>query len=140
MKKPKAKYFLRKTKDVETVESLNKRIFPSDDPDISRTSTFWLLYRQKVPIGFCSVRPISRSILFFSRAGLLYGHRGYGLHQRMIKNRIKWAKENGYKKIITYTIFSNVKSARNLIKLGFELYEPEWAYAGKEYLYFMKTL
>lgn len=134
------KYILRLSTDEFNLKRLNKEIFPSDDCDLTPNTKFWLLYKERNAIGFCSVRPISRSILFLSRAGLQWDHRGHGLHRRMIKARIKYARQNNYKCIITYTIYSNTRSARNLIKEGFELYDPEWEYAGKHCLYFKKEL
>ena len=134
------KYFLRISTDLSTVKKLNKETFPHDECDITSNSKFWLLFHKGNAVGFCSVRPVSRTILFLSRAGLQWNHRGRGLHRRMIKARIKYARKHNFKTIITYTIYSNTKSARNLIKEGFELYDPEWEYAGLHCLYFKKEL
>ena len=56
----------------------------------------------------------------------------------MIKLRLKSAFD--CRIAITYTTVDNYPSANNLISQGFKLFSPEYAYAGRQMLYFQKIL
>ncbi len=133
-------FSIRLTKNVDIIKELHKKTLPSDDFDTIKHSTYWLVWHNDRPVGFCSVRKCDREILFLSRAGLLDAARGKGLHKRMIRTRIRWAIKEGYGKLITYTTIDNIQSSSNLEKCGFKRYLPDYAYAGKNVLYYMRDL
>jgi len=134
---------LRQTTDWFTIKSLHDDIFPSDnfDENIKR-NTAWLARNGKNVIGFCMSRPLSDDpgTLFLSRAGLISEARGKGLQRRMIKVRFAYAKKHGFKKVITYVHRDNIQSAVNLERCGFRLYAPAEEWAGKNFLYFMRSV
>lgn len=122
-------------------EQLHKKIFPSDECDISPTDELWIVYDEdKTGVGFCSVRPLEHNIAYLNWAGLTEAGRGQGLHKRMIQTRERWCRKNEFESIITYTTVDNIQSARNLLKSGYELFLPEYTWAGKNFLYFQKIL
>ena len=130
---------IRKSLDLTTLLKLQLAIFPEDEIYFKDTMHFWIAYDGKVPIGFCIINQYDSSTCWFPRAGVLAGYRGKGLQRRLISVRTRWAKKNGFKSIFTYTLRGNIPSSRNLIKSGFNLYEPEEEYAG-EVNYFMLEL
>lgn len=128
---------IRKTERIDLVEKLNDIIFPADPLEREDLDEYWLVYDSGEPVGFASIRPIVQDpdVAFLNRAGLLHGYYGKGLHKKLIKARLSWAKKNGYFRIITYTTRENFLSYHNLQKCGFFLYEPGYRYVGKDFLY-----
>jgi GNAT superfamily N-acetyltransferase len=125
---------------INTVKTLDKAHFPGCEVIRLEESYIWLAYKDGEPVGYATLREIKgERIGYLSRAAVLSNHRRRGLHKRLIQVRIKMAKKLGWKGVITYTATDNVASANSLIKHGFQLYIPEYRWAGKEFLYFMKT-
>ena len=134
-------YSIRKTEDLAEVVNLNSIIFPQDLLDVSENVSAWIIYNaDKHAVGFCTASNLGHGILFLSRAGLLPEHTGNGLHRRSIRHRISYARRYRYSVIITYVRKDNWTSFCNLIREGFKLYEPEYDYAGKDFLYLMYEL
>jgi ribosomal protein S18 acetylase RimI-like enzyme len=76
-------------------------------------------------------------ICIFNRAWVHKSFRGMGVQKRMIRIRLKRAKE--FCRIaITYTTLDNYPSVNNLTSCGFKYYNPEYAYGGRQMLYFMR--
>jgi len=134
------KFFIQKSTDVALARELHSKTFPTDNFDTVTGSSYWIVWHKGVPVGFCSVREFSKSILFLSRAGLLPEARSKGLHTRMIRARTRWAKRNGFKAITTYATIENIRSTSNLEKCGFKRYVPAHHYAGRGVLYYLKEL
>jgi len=134
--------YIRATKDLPLVISLNAVILPEDDLNVGHETYHWIATdkRSGEPVGFCSVSDIGHGILFLSRAGLLRSHRGRNIQRRFIKVRESFAKRNGFESIITYTLKDNYQSMSSLIKSGYKLYTPEYNYAGDDFYYFIKEL
>jgi len=57
---------------------------------------------------------------------------GRGLGRRLLATAIKWARGEGLRSIVTYTLSANRNSNRALLKAGFEPYAPDAAWAGWE--------
>ena len=75
-------------------------------------------------------------ICIFNRAWVHKSRRGFGIQKRMIKIRLRRAKQ--FCRIaITYTTQDNYASANNLTSCGFKMYNPEYAYGGRQMMYFM---
>src|SRR5690606_22351986 len=90
------------------------------------------------PVGFCSAgismltdEDGNRCYAFLSRAGVLPEARGHKLQRRMIKVREKWAKDQGLKGASTYVANWNTRSLINLLKSGYQIYEPHSYKRGK---------
>jgi ribosomal protein S18 acetylase RimI-like enzyme len=94
---------------------------------VSNQVAFWLVFLGNEPVGYCSVNPsiYHSDALFLSSAGVLPDHQGNGLHRRMIRTRVRYAKKHGYRRVITYTAVWNDYSYMNLQKYGFKIYYPE---------------
>ena len=129
------------TRDFEKMHDLHKKAFPGEEPrEFESGDICWIIYDSKgMIIGFCSVKPVDSDSVFLSRAGIF--RKGQGLHRDSIKYRLKWIKRQGYAWALTYASTDNHPSVANLIRCGFELYDPDWAYCGRKgFLYFRKKL
>lgn len=128
---------IRKSERVDTVQKLNDEIFPGEPLDHNVLDEHWIAWDGDTPIGFATIRPLvyDNDTAYLSRAGVTERGTGKGLHRRLIKIRLQWAKRNGYTRVITYTSRDNCKSYYNLQKCGFYLYEPGYRYVGKDFLY-----
>lgn len=131
---------LRQTKDMALVQEMDRKCFPDDKWDNTTNMKWWLLKKDGIPVGYCSCRMIMPDTCYFTRAGILPSARGKGLQKKLINVRVNWARKQGAKYVITYTSMDNFASLVNLIKSGFKMFNPQWAWAGKEFFYFKKDL
>ena len=133
-------YRILRTDDIAECRALHQMCMPSDDIDLGGQK--WLCWDEDTnfPIGFCAARWYSHpGVIFFSRCGVLPRARGNGLQLRMLRTRLKWAGSLEAWKVITYTMYDNHASIVNLLKAGFEFYEPMTKWAGKVH-YFKKEI
>lgn len=137
-----ASFSVEQTKDYFAILELNEIIFPEDELEISDKCTYWIARDRDSgePVGFCGVSNYGSKILFFSRGGILPEYRGRNLFKRFIQVRESFAKRKGFKRIITYTLKDNYPVMSSLIKRGFEIYQPEYDYAGIKFIYLRKIL
>ena len=80
-------------------------------------------------MGLCGVRPMREgyepsweTTVMLARAGLMSSVRGHGIHRRMIKRRLVWAKQQGFKRAVSYTMYDNIPAIKNLLREGFVPY------------------
>ena len=127
------------TNDHLLLDSLDSKCFPADyRHDFARDKS-WIIHDGKGKlIGYTCLTPWSDGIVFLSRCGSL--KKGLKLQRAAISHRIAWAKRNGYKTVISYVSKDNYKSIANMIKAGFKFYEPDYAWVGRDFYYFQKTL
>lgn len=136
------KYFkCVRTNDFSLILELHKKLFPADSPIKSEDNRlFWLLKYKNEVAGFCVAKKMQYGIMFLERSGVLREYRGHNLQIRLIRVRERYARNNNFKKIITYTKMYNITSSRNLQKAGYFLYIPEELYADKDCIYWIKSL
>lgn len=133
------KISIRKSEDLRSVETLDKKIFSRMDAEIKLEGTFWwLAYEDGAAVGFAGMRKVAKEPYgYFCRAGVLPRSRGQGIHTRLIRARLNWAKRQGWAGVMTYTILENHRSANNLINQGFRLFKPGRLWAGPGHIYFV---
>ena len=104
----------------------------------------WVLRDNKRPIGYAAMRgcvaPANKGLAFFMRAGVLEEYRGRGLHKKLIKVRLRKAKQEGFDQVVTYVADWNCASSNSLVSCGFKLYRPQDLYAGYRYVYLKRDL
>jgi len=133
-------YKVRRSADLDVLTLLQLDIFPNDEMYNNESMVFWISYDSNmVPVGFAILKEINGDSVYFTRAGVSMNHRGKGLHRRMVAARLRYAKRNGYKNVITYTIYDNAASSNTLIKSGFLRYEPQYKWVEKV-LFYIKEL
>lgn len=132
---------MRHTLDTSAVAALDKQIFSEHDPPIILKNTeWWLAWSGDTPVGYGGLRPVATGepYTYFTRAGVLPGFRGRGIHRTLIRVRLAWTRRRLYKGAMTYTMPDNTGSANNLIRRGFELFTPSYMWVGDRCLYFIK--
>lgn len=135
------RFYIRETLDYNKIFDLNDIIFPGEELILhEERSHCFLCYFQGRAIAFGCLDTYHENFIFLSRAGVLPEFRGLGVHNRLLDRRIQWAFDNEFDTIITYTQKWNTSSSNNLIKRGFEFYNPEYRYGDDDSLYFMLKL
>lgn len=133
------RYSLRRTNDWKGVNKLSLRYL---DAEIEKTehSQAWFLWNKGFVVGFCTIEILPYKIAYLTRAAIDFEHQNRGVHTRMIKIREKFARDVGCKKLITYVSRDNIKSIITLVRHDFKIYDPEYAWVGDDYYYFLKEL
>lgn len=112
---------------------------PSFDP--TDVGAWWLVYHAGDAVAFAGCVPSSygKGYAYHKRSGVLPLHRGHGLQRRLISIRERWARKEGFHTIVTDTC-ANTPSSNNLIRSGYELFDPKSPWGLKGGLYFRKSL
>jgi hypothetical protein len=120
----------RTKRNLAIAAKMDRIIFPDDLPfEPRKRSMLWMNIG-----GFGWARDI-RGARVLERSGVLPDQRGKGFHSRLIQERCQGAKV-----AITYTVPDNWHSITNLILNGFRRYDPEWAWAGADMVYWKRTV
>lgn len=128
---------IRKTLDIESVKKIHSMCLPQDEWYEHEKNIYWLGSHNGKSICFGMATEYGRGILFLSRCGVITSYRGRGIHKKLISIRLAHARKAGIRTVITYTEMENYASSNNLIHYGFKLYDPECAYVGEGFLYWM---
>ena len=136
------RFSVRRTEDIPLVKSLCAEIFTQDELDERLNTVFWLVWDKSSPVGFCTARPFFKHPrrCYLTLAGLLKRARGFRLHKRMIGARLKWARAEGMREVVSYTVPRNTPSAKGLLSMGFQLYDPQWEWVGEDVIYFKREI
>lgn len=124
----------------ELLQVMDKSIFYGCNNEFQENREWWVFLDRKGKIGAYCGSIYSQGICIFIRAWVKKSHRGKGMQKRLINTRVKAAKEKDCYIAITYTTKDNYPSVNNLIAKGFKFYFPEYAYGGKEMLYWSKKI
>ena len=126
---------------IEIVKKMDTIQFPGCEVSRLKESHVWIAYSEAGnPVGYASMYYLKgENYGYFSRAAIKADHRRRGLHTRLIRCRGNLARRLGWKGVLTYTSTDNSASANSLVNLGFRLYNPQYRWAGKEFLYFMRS-
>ncbi len=102
---------------------------------------WWIVYHGKEPVGFAGLVPSQQRVDagYMIRAGVVPKHRGRGLQKRLIRVREAKARRLGWTSLVSDTM-ENIRSANNLIRHGFKLYNPIFAYSFDTALYWEKRI
>ncbi len=129
--------------------SLDAILFPDSFRELPEAGNkYWLAWNEEgEPVGYASARrlreesrePRWRETAFLSRVGVLASARKGGLQRRFIRARVRWARRHGLKRVVTYTAWGNVWSARALVREQFLPYSPDYHWAG-DVLYLEREL
>jgi RimJ/RimL family protein N-acetyltransferase len=117
--------------------TLDFKVFSGCGNEFHENRDWWVITSGNQIIAYCGCS-FSESVCIFVRAWVHKDYRGQGLQKKMIKLRLKSAF--GCNVAVTYTTIDNYPSANNLISQGFRLFSPQYAYAGRNMLYFQKEL
>lgn len=133
--------YIRKTRNTEVIARLDNKIFGKEYEEEPEGKHWWLAYVDGRIAGYAGLRIYregSKKVGYLCRAGVLKEFRGQGIQKALIKVRDQEARRHKVDICITYVANWNHASANNLIRCGYELYEPEHKYGLKDALYFWK--
>lgn len=118
------------------LQRLQREILPADIPTSTFSGWWWIVYHDGQAIGFAGLYPSKQfsQTVYLCRAGIAEEFRGHGLQKRLIKARIKKARNLGTEWAVTDT-YENPESGNSLIRCGFRLYQPSrpWGADGVNY-------
>ena len=121
------------------LKELDAKVFPGCDNEFQANREWWVTLEGDKINSYCGCLYKS-GICVFVRAWVHRDYRNKGTHKKQIAVRINAAIKKKCKSIVTYTVKRNYASANNLIKSGFLLHNPQYAYAGNDVIYFIKHL
>ena len=126
------------------VLALDEICFPHDDRITTADSLWWIVWQDKTPVAYAGMRlckdPRNLGLAFLNRAGVVPGHRGRGLQQRLIRARAAAARRLAVNELVTYVMTYNVASINSLVKCGFRFYVPATKWGGTSAVYLCKPL
>lgn len=124
----------------EVVQLMDKNIFAGCNNEFKENREWWvMLDNMSRIVAYCG-SIYTEGICIFVRAWVKKSYRGKGIQKKLISIRTKAAKDKSCYVVITYTTKDNYPSVNNLIAKGFKYYFPEYAYGGKEMLYWSKQV
>ena len=126
------------------VLALDEICFPHDDRITTADSLWWIVWQDKTPVAYAGLRlckdPRNLGLAFLNRAGVVPGHRGRGLQQRLIRARVAAARRLAVNELVTYVMIYNVASINSLVNCGFRFYVPATKWGGTTAVYLCKPL
>lgn len=141
---------IKQSRDLQVLFGLHLKTFPQDEWEDPEDTTYWIAYQsgaasggpagELTPVGFCSVKDVGDKTLYLTRVGVLPEARGQGLQRHLMKAARRWAKRRGYTTMITYTLVTNYPSITNMIRDGWNLYDPTFPWVGSEVFYYRYDL
>ncbi len=135
---------IRKTNNHELIKRLDTKLFGEEKKDEAHEASVWFIAQVGGRIagfaGISAIKESGRTHGFLERAGVLKEFRGLGLQRLLIRAREREAKRLGLWALFTYTADWNYHSSNNLIRCGFQLYDPYHRYGIKNALYWKKEL
>jgi GNAT superfamily N-acetyltransferase len=125
----------------QAIRFLQKECLPLDTVLSPKNGWWWMAYCDGRLAGFAAMLQSSKipEAVYLARAGTLEAFRGRGLQKKLIRERLKFAKDLGMTQAITDTT-DNVASANALIATGFRMFEPDDPWGLSNTLYWRKSL
>jgi GNAT superfamily N-acetyltransferase len=125
----------------QAIRFLQKECLPLDTVLSPKNGWWWMAYCDGRLAGFAAMLQSSKipEAVYLARAGTLEAFRGRGLQKKLIRERLKFAKDLGLTQAITDTT-DNVASANALIATGFRMFEPDDPWGLSNTLYWRKSL
>lgn len=87
---------------------------------------WWVVADGRAVAGFASAKADEHGDVDLTSAYVDPRYRGRGLHARLIRVRIRWAKKIGAGRVSTYTWGGNLPSMRALIRARFVMVSRTW--------------
>jgi len=126
----------------ERLSILQSLCLPHDKPYDTTRGDWWIVRDAfNIDCAFGGIVASQRwsDTGYLCRAGVIPTHRGNGLQRRLIRARIRQARELGWNWVITDT-YHNPASANSLIAVGFKMFEPTIPWGANGTLYWRFNL
>lgn len=131
------------TRNRKLIERLDRQCFPDDDPPDFDEVLWWVVKTDEKVVGYAGLKildGIDKGTAYLCRCGILPEYQGLGLQKKLVEVREREAIKRRCPILLTYTSTDNYPSLQNLIRMGFNLYDPAYRYAGKDFFYLQKRL
>lgn len=127
--------------DREAIIEADRLCFPADSPPEPDEGAWWIGQCDGQLAAYCAARPSSTApgTVYLCRAGVMPDWRGRGLQRRLVHVRERWARAQGYTRVVTDT-YRNPASANTLIHCGYRMWEPEYPWGRAGACYWVKSL
>jgi GNAT superfamily N-acetyltransferase len=135
---------IRKTKDIFAIDkSLTRHLWdfwgvPKPDWTTSK-SYWWYGYDKYGWMAYAALRVHDEESMYLGPTYVKQEYRGKGIQNKFLAKRIAFAKELGFKKLLSSTSIDNYPSSNNLIKNKFYL-RPAWFGIEPGSLYWQKDI
>jgi GNAT superfamily N-acetyltransferase len=125
----------------QAIRFMQKECLPLDTVLSPKLGWWWIAYCDGRLAGFAAMLQSTKDphSAYLARAGTLEAFRSKGLQQRLIKERVKFAKDLGLSFAVTDTT-DNIPSSNALIRCGFTLFQPEDPWGLPNTLYWRKRI
>jgi len=120
------------------LQVLDSNMFYGCEGEFRKNRDWWVIVDNDIIVAYCGSW-YSEGVCMMNRAWVYKPYRGKGLQRRMIATRVKAADQKDCTVVITYTTVDNPISSNNLIRMGFNIYDPCYKYAGKGMNYFKRS-
>jgi hypothetical protein len=102
---------------------------------------WWLTFFVGAPVAYLGLMQstLHSGAAYLVRVGVLKPHRGNRLQLRMMRVAERFAKTQGFTKIVSDTRF-NTASANNFIRAGYETFDPAIRWSFADSIYWRKTI
>jgi GNAT superfamily N-acetyltransferase len=102
---------------------------------------WWLAYRETEPVGFAGLVPSThvRDAGYFIRVGVMSPHTGHRLQLRLMRALELRARHIGWNWVVSDTT-DNLASANNFVRANYRLFQPRYAWAFPQTLYWYKNI
>ncbi len=103
---------------------------------------WWLVYHVDAPVAFAGMVPMEPfpNVGYLKRAYVMQEHRGHGLQAKLMRHREVKARRLGWTTLISECVASNIWSAANFQRAGFQQVEPEQRWGAANSIYWRKDL
>lgn len=126
----------------DTIAELHQLTFVHNEPlpDLEE-GHWWLATCAGKAVAFAGVVPSTyvRGAGYFTRVGVVNGHRGKGLQRRLMRALEARSWRNGWDRVVSDTT-DNIPSANNFIRCGYEIFAPQYPWSFPAAIYWMKRL
>lgn len=103
---------------------------------------WWVGLLEDRVVCYCGLKPLPNDpgLAYLCRAGVSPAHRGRGLQRRMIRLRVRFARDEGFRQVVTDCSIHNGPSLHSLFDCGFRLYEPQMRWSGAPWMYLIRDV
>lgn len=125
-----------------TIVHLDTLCFAGSAPPLtSRDGCWWMATRDGNPVGYAGIMQAASTPDggYLARAGVMPAARGEGLQKRLIRLRLRYAKAQGWRTVVTDTC-DNPASANSLIACGARMFNPDSPWGLPRSLYWRFTI
>lgn len=135
---------IRRTKDIFVIDkTLTRHLWDwwgINKPDWTTSKSYWWYGYDKYGwMSYAALRVHDEESMYLGPTYVKQEYRGQGLQTKFLAKRIVFAKQLGFKKLLSSTSIDNYPSSNNLIKHKFYLREP-WFGIEAGSLYWQKDI